>query len=735
MTRHIAEIVFNRAVDRVFHYEIPPELQPQVVTGKRVLAPFGRGDRPTVGTCVGLVDHSDYDPLKPLVRVIDEQPLLSVRMLELTRWMAQYYACPWGQVLEAVVPSGVKRQAARRQRVALRVADGVDLDAIRLTAKQRRVIELLLESDHPMAPGELARAAGCTSSPVETLRRRGLVVPADPFDPSRTQSARQQERTPPFTLTDEQAHSLDAIQRAIDSDRFRAILLHGVTGSGKTEVYLRAIDQIVRRGRSAIVLVPEISLTPQTIRRFRARFDRVAVLHSHLSDVDRHYHWECIARGEAPVVIGARSAIFAPTPRLGLIVIDEEHENSFKQDTVPRYHARDVAVMRAQMEGVPIVLGSATPSLESWHNAQSGKYEHLELTYRVHHRPLPQVSVVDMRQQAARRFRIISQPLETATRDALARGEQVMLLLNRRGFSTFIHCRKCGHVLECQNCDIALIYHRVPGKTICHYCGHERKPPDLCPACGLTGISYLGLGTERLEEEVKAKFPDHTVARMDSDTMRAHGSHEKVLSAFRAGRIAILLGTQMIAKGLDFPNVTLVGVVSADTALHLPDFRASERTFQLVAQVAGRTGRGDKPGQVIVQTYEPDAPCIQAAVKHDFHAFAAKELPTRSVHGYPPFGRLVRIVCRGPDAVRTEAFAHTVADRLQETIRQQDATATIFGPAPAPISRIKGQTRWHLLMRTPDTRTVRRLTDPLRQELSPPHTVQWAIDVDAIGML
>ena len=732
MSLHIAEVVFNRAVDRVFHYEIPIDLQADVTPGKRVLAPFGKGDRPTVGTCVGLADHSDYTPLKNLVQVVDDHPLLSSRMLELTRWMAEYYACPWGQVLEAVVPAGVKRGAADRQRVVLCVAPDVDPDALKLNPKQRRVLAVLLESDAPMAPGDLAAAAGCSASPVQTLRRRGVIVPADP---SAVHARPDADRAEPLTPTDEQTRCLEAIRQALDAHAFRAILLHGVTGSGKTEVYLRAIDQVVRGGQGAIVLVPEISLTPQTIRRFRARFDRVAVLHSHLSDPDRHYQWQCIARGEAPVVVGARSAIFAPMPHLGLIVIDEEHENTFKQETVPRYHARDVAVMRAHMERVPIVLGSATPSLESWHNAQTGKYLHLELTRRVLERPLPNVSIVDMRMQVAGRFRIISQPLETATRDAVARGEQVILLLNRRGFSTFIHCRKCGHVLQCTQCDIALIYHQSSNLAVCHYCGHQRKPPDLCPACGLTGISYLGLGTERLETEVRTKFPDHTVARMDSDTMRAPGSHEKVLSAFRAGEVAILLGTQMIAKGLDFPNVTLVGVISADTALHLPDFRASERTFQLVAQVAGRTGRGDKPGHVLVQTFEPDAPCLQAAVRHDFHTFAENELPTRSGHGYPPFGRLVRIIVRGRDRARTEAFAHKAADCLNEMIERDGLGAAILGPAPAPIARIKGHYRFHLLLRAPDTRTVRRLADPLRQQLTAPHAVQWAIDVDAVAML
>src|SRR5262249_15358266 len=404
-------------------------------------------------------------------------------------------------------------------------------------------------------------------------------------------------------------------------------LLYGVTGSGKTELYLRAIEEVIRQGKEALVLVPEISLTPQTIQRFRGRCGQVAVLHSHLQTAQRGGHWRRIASGQAQVVVGARSAVFAPTRNLGLIVIDEEHETSFKQESTPRYHARDVAVMRARIENVPIILGSATPSLESWHNAERGQYRKLTLPNRVLDLPLPQVALIDLRhdRHPGGRQHAISPSLERAMRQALDRGGQVMLLLNRRGFSTYLHCPSCGRVEQCKFCDLALTYHKDRDITLCHYCGYEGEPPTKCTECGLDVVRYQGLGTQKLQAEIEAKFPGKVIRRMDSDTMRRPGSHQKVLDAFKNGEVQILLGTQMIAKGLDFPNVTLVGVVNADLGLHRADFRAGERTFQLLAQVAGRTGRGPQGGRVLAQTYCPEHPSIHLAAAHDYEAFAAKD--------------------------------------------------------------------------------------------------------------
>jgi primosomal protein N' (replication factor Y) len=416
---------------------------------------------------------------------------------------------------------------------------------------------------------------------------------------------------------------------------------------------------VISFGRQAIVLVPEISLTPQTVSRFRARFDKVAVLHSHLSPVERHAQWRQIAVGDVQVIVGARSAIFAPTPHLGLIVLDEEHDASFKQDSAPRYHARDVALARARLEQIPVVLGSATPSLESWHAAQEGRYRLVELPRRILDRALPHVGVIDLRHEVQNRsFRgAISRQLHVAIGEALRDKGQIILLLNRRGFSTSIQCPACGFVARCPNCDLALTHHRTGEKAVCHYCDYEIITPGRCPKCKFEGLRYAGLGTQKLEAEVHARFPQVSALRMDSDTMERPGSHEEALRRFRSGEVQILLGTQMIAKGLDFPNVTLVGVINADTSLHFPDFRAAERTFQLVTQVAGRTGRGERGGRVLVQTLSPEHPAIVAATKHDFVLFAQNELPLRREYGYSPFASMVRIIIRGPDETLTESFA------------------------------------------------------------------------------
>ena len=463
----------------------------------------------------------------------------------------------------------------------------------------------------PMTPGELARAARCTPGPITALRRKGLIRSQS----GRIATLRPQEapavREKHLVLNPDQETALRTILDAMNSRCHQTILLHGVTGSGKTEVYIQAIQEVIHFGRQAIVLVPEISLTPQTVERFRQRFGDVAVLHSHLSDAERHASWQRIAEGAVSVVVGARSAVFAPTPNLGLIVLDEEHETSFKQESVPRYHARDVAIARSKAEGIPLVLGSATPSLESWHRAKSGQYTLVEMPRRVLDRPLPAVGTIDLRGErtgGSLSRGALGRPLLSAITTALDAGGQVILLLNRRGFSTHIQCPSCGFVVRCPECDIALTHHRTEETALCHYCDYEVPAPRTCPSCGFTGIRYSGLGTQRLEAEVRSRFPNVLSLRMDTDAMQAHGSHQRALAAFRSGKVRILLGTQMIAKGLDFPNVTLVGVINADTALHLPDFRAAERTFQLVTQVAGRTGAGRRAAGCWCR---PSAPTIR----------------------------------------------------------------------------------------------------------------------------
>ncbi|HEX3449916.1 MAG TPA: primosomal protein N', partial [Isosphaeraceae bacterium] len=754
-------VVFNRPIEQVLTYRVPSRLKSVIRAGQRVRVPLGRGTKPAVGYVVR-VDASapaDLDParIKEVVEVLDPLPLIDGTMLQLTRWIADYYACSWGQALDAVVPAGVKKHAGTRIGTFLLVPAEIRADLReeilkrRLPPKQTAVLEVLCRSDEPLTVVDVCRMAKCTPVPIQALRKEGLVgsvkrrlpvglsktISPDDAPPALddTDAPSQKGKTakdlPRPVLTAEQAVTLDHLVPAIESGGFGPFLIHGVTGSGKTEVYLAAIEEVVARGREAIVMVPEISLTPQTIRRFRRRFASVAVLHSHMSDAERHRHWQSIASGEVQVVVGARSAVFAPARRLGLLVVDEEHESSFKQETTPRYNARDVAVMRAQMEGVPVLLGSATPSLESWRNAERGRYTRLAMPSRVGGRPMPRVEIIDMRNEKAA-VAGLSESLRQAMVQALLEGGQIILLLNRRGFHTFVLCPRCGHVVKCHACDVAATYHKSRHTLICHTCDAERACPPACPGCGAPALHYGGIGTERLEREIRAAFPDVVARRMDSDTMRSPGSHEEVLGAFKAGLVRILLGTQMIAKGLDFPNVTLVGVVNADTALHLPDFRAAERTFQLVAQVAGRTGRGDRPGRVLVQTYAPDHPAIRSAAKHAFLEFAQNELPEREKFGVPPFGRLVRVIARGPEDKAVFAYMKDLAAAFRLAA---DPSVRVVGPAPAPIIKIRNLFRFHLQLRCANSRPLQNLVNMVPRNHPAQHGIELAIDVDPITML
>ena len=736
----VATVVFAGGPGGRFDYTVPAHLADDVEPGRRVRVPLGRGNRMVVGYCVAVETKLVAGrPLKPLAAIVDQRRLLSPSMLRLTEWIADHYLCDLGQVFETVVPAGVRAQAGTRLETVLFVEPdtAARLDALELTKKQADVIRELVTAGRPMTAVELGRAANCTRAPIDALRRKGLIR-------AKTERAQVERPVQPelprqadFTLNPDQQAALDAILDAMNNRRHRTVLVHGVTGSGKTEVYIQAIQEAVRFGRQAIVLVPEISLTPQTVERFRRRFSHVAVLHSHLSDAERHRQWQEIADGRVQVVVGARSAVFAPTPNLGLVVLDEEHETTFKQETAPRYHARDVAVVRCQAEEVPLVLGSATPALESWHRAQSGQYQLVEMPRRVFGRPLPAVGTLDLCDDAETRFSrgAVSRKLHAAMSEALAHGGQVILLLNRRGYSTHIQCPACGMVLSCPHCEIALTHHRGEEIALCHYCDYQVPTPGECPDCHFRGIRFGGRGTQRLEAEVHARFPKARVARMDTDAMRGRMAYERTLDAFRAGEVQILVGTQMIAKGLDFPNVTLVGVVNADTALHLPDFRAAERTFQLVTQVAGRTGRGDKGGRVLVQTCNPDHPAILAAVRHDYAAFAAGELPARKMLGYPPFTSMIRLVIRGPKQEVTGEFAAHIGQRLAECLGEAAVAARVLGPAPAPFSKLRGKYRFQLQVQGPDAPALRAAVQKATADLKPPEEVQWIVDVDPVDMM
>ena len=738
----IATVVLPEGVERPLDYFVPESLAGQVEPGRRVRVPLGRGNRERLAYCVAVRGGELPPSLKAVSGVEDEAPLLSRRMLDLTRWMAERWMARWGEVLEAVLPSGVRLHRKVR-RVPLLMATGV-APPRKTTPAQDRV---LAAAATPATPDALAQAAGASRAVVMRLLRAGLLTETGGVTPALEPRVGTDRRPAPggdrpAALSVAQAEALAAIVTPLREGRHETVVLFGVTGSGKTEVYLRAVEETISFGKQAIVLVPEISLTPQTCDRFRTRFGSVAVLHSHLTPAERHAQWREISSGRVRVVVGARSAVFAPTPRLGLIVIDEEHESSFKQGTAPRYHARDVAEWIARAEGVPLVLGSATPALETFARCLDGGWRMCRLPERVGGSQLPPVLSVDLRDPHNRPRGAVSPRLTAGIRWALDSGGQVMLLLNRRGFATAVQCRGCGHTVRCGQCDLALTLHQPGSRGICHGCGAVTRLPASCPACSAPGLVPRGTGTQRLEDQIRAAFAGARVARMDTDTMRSRGSHERTLDAFRNREIDILVGTQMIAKGLDFPAVMLVGVVNADASLHLADFRASERTCQLVTQVAGRSGRGPLGGRVVVQTSTPDHPAIRAAAMHDYEAFVRSELPIREALLYPPYGSIVRFVIRSADERAAADWSAAIAERLRREIDREtvhDAAppsgTRVLGPAPAPIARLSDRYRWHLQLHGPDGGRLRDLVRRVTAGLHTPEHVAWIIDVDPVDML
>ncbi|WP_146399542.1 replication restart helicase PriA [Planctomycetes bacterium CA13] len=740
-----AKIVFSEAPYGPYDYRIPEEYRDLVKPGMRVSVPLGHRRKKMIGWCIEtqLGPTKRSGKLRDIIEVLDEEPLCDAHLVRLVSWISHYYQTPTGQVFDTLIPSSVRANAGTRERTYLtpckQKSDDKSIEA--LPAKQQAAFRFLIAAGRPMTASELMVHAECTRGPINALQSKGYVEVAVRREMTTAMPMRWQkddgENQQIHTLSNEQVSALEKIDAAIDSGEARTLLLHGVTGSGKTEVYIKAIEHVVRFGRSAIVMVPEISLTPQTRGRFERRFEGVAVLHSQMTPAERHYQWQRIRRGEVQVVVGPRSAVFAPLPHLGLIVIDEEHDASFKQDTQPRYHARKVAHARAMSLGIPLILGSATPSMESWHATATGHAELITMKDRIYQRPMPNVELVDLRIRDDRTRGAISRPLHQAVQDTLNENGQVILLLNRRGFATTIQCPSCGHVVSCPDCDMPLTHHRDGGKAVCHYCDYTIATPPWCPACRFDGIRYGGLGTQKLEVEVKARFPSAKIARMDSDTMRRPGSHQRVLAAFRSGELNILLGTQMIAKGLDFPNVLLVGVINADSALHFPDFRAAERTFQLVTQVAGRTGRGERGGRVVVQTFTPEHPAIQAASRHDYLQFATDEMVSRRKFNYPPLGSVARIIIRGTVEEVTEAVADSLLGRLEAARLALGVEVRLLGPAPPPITKLRGKYRFHILLQATDAAvlgaTIRRATDSFT--IPEKDDVQYVVDIDPMDML
>ncbi|MFC1467782.1 primosomal protein N' [Verrucomicrobiota bacterium] len=731
----IAKVLSDVALDREFDYRIPAYLSERVGVGSHVLVPFGH--RKVRGFVVGLADEttSEYQ-LKDIIDVIGEKPLIRPQIIKLARWMADYYCAPVENAIRTVLPGAVRRKGAKhKEQLNVRLNDAVLAD-VKITEKQQAVLEALAKvPEKEMLLADLALAAGVTSAPVKALEKKGLVTIEKATIYRDPHAGVELLKTSAMDLMPEQKTSLDKITAALDAGGPQTVLLYGVTGSGKTEVYLQAIQHVLDKGQSSIVLVPEIALTPQTVDRFRSRFGEVvAVLHSSLSEGERHDEWARIRNGEAQIVIGARSALFAPIENIGLIVVDEEHEQTYKQDESPRYNARDVAVVRAHMEKCAVVLGSATPSLESYHNVMQGKYQMATMRNRVDDRQMPRINVIDMRLEAQREGKpsLFAKELLDQIGNRLHRTEQVMLFLNRRGFAASLICPECGYVTECDMCSVSMTYHKKDHRMGCHICGEEKPVPEKCPECGLLDFSKRGVGTERIEEVIGKCFPKARVFRMDSDTMRKKDAYRKVLADFRAAKIDILIGTQMIAKGLDFPNVTLVGVINADITLHMPDFRAGERTYQLLTQVAGRAGRGDLAGEVIIQTYTPHHQAIQAVRNLGYEQFADQELAFREELLYPPYSHLVCLTLKG----LVENQVETCADHLAEALLNYlPPDVMLSGPAPAPLSRAKGYYRFQIMMRAPRTN---QMTIPLRKALNDfklPKNVKATFDVDAVSTM
>ncbi len=626
-----------------------------------------------------LGESSFHGRLKPVHDVIGARPVFVPALLKLAQWIASYYLCPLRAVLRSMLPEPVRNSPesflSDSHLSLVRPLEENEMTKLRKTAPmQARVLEMLHARGGSATLSELRKDLPRALQAVHVLVKKELVtrsevrVERDPFQDEEFVA------TAPLSFTEEQQAAHGSIMAALDSPaEGKPILLHGVTGSGKTEIYLRAIARVLEQGKTALVLVPEISLTPQTIERFKARFSerkqRVAVLHSHLSDGERHDEWYKIHEGRADIVIGARSAIFAPLENLGIIIVDEEHEPSYKQEENPRYHARDVAVVRAKMEGCPCLLATATPSLESYENALSGKYEALNLTKRIDGKTLPIIRIVDMRLERRKTkegFSILSERLRMAVQQRLDKQEQTILFLNRRGYNTALACLKCGMTEQCPDCSVALTLHKKDNRLVCHVCGTRKMPPSKCSSCGDPSIRFAGFGTERAEETIRAVFPKARLARMDTDTMQRKNQIRDTLRDFRAQKIDIIIGTQMIAKGLDFPNVTLVGVLNADLSLNIPDFRAAERTFQLLTQVAGRAGRGEEKGEVFIQTYVPHSPAVQYARRADFHGFAEQELEQRKIFHYPPYTHVVLIGCRSKQQTLAEFTLQTYASRVRQ---------------------------------------------------------------------
>jgi len=737
-----AEIIVNkkvRTVNRVFHYEIPEALKDSIEIGSIVLVPFGKED--LEGVVVSFVNESEVRQTRKIKQVISRHPVFDKNLIELACWMADYYLCPKASVLQGMLPAGLglagKDIPAKKVDCAFLTRAGEDLSLVKNSARKQREILLYLKNHSGEPVIEILRTLQASRSSIKSLVDKGMVriitqeVYRDPYN-GKTFPVKIPEK-----LSPEQEKALDLIQKEFVSSG-RPVLIHGVTGSGKTEIYLRVIESLLKNGKQSIVLVPEIALTPQMVAVFKSRLrEQVAVLHSGLSEGERRDAWTHIASGRLRVVVGARSAVFAPCRDLGLIIIDEEHEPSYKQENTPRFHTREVALKRARISGAHVIMGSATPSTETYYRALQGEFCLVNLTKRVENRPLAYVHVADMRQELKNGNKsVLSRLLQTKLLERYHKKEQSLLFLNRRGYNTFVSCRSCGFVLKCSHCDISLTYHANEGRVKCHYCGYSSDVPVICPSCGNKTIRHFGSGTQRVEEEVKKLLPQARVVRVDADSASHKGFYDLVYGNILNGEVDVVVGTQMIAKGLDFPQVTLVGVVAADMLLHFPEMRAGERTFQLLTQVAGRAGRGEIPGEVVLQTYSPDDPAIMAAANQNYGEFYHHEIEKRKRSAYPPFGFVIRVLAVSINLAQLEQNCDMMAGYLEACL---EGKAVLLGPAPAPLERIKDRYRMQMVIKGDNLVQMQRgLTAGLAKAAKdgwPEKDVLISIDVEPLNMM
>ncbi|WP_058485310.1 primosomal protein N' [Defluviitalea phaphyphila] len=708
----IAEVIIeisHQNIDKVFHYIVPKNLESKVKIGLRVKVPFGKGNKKIRGYIVGFSNNSsiEYEKLKSINNIEDLYPVFDEHMLELAKWMKDYYGARMIDCLKCMMPPFMKITSEKY----ISINRQIPLEKLKNIIKeyknkkkykaQARILSFLMDNNEiPLS--EIKKILQISNSSIKSLINKNLIqikevdLDKDPY------SHIDFKKTKPLIPTHEQKNVIEYIINKLNNAKGEEILLHGITGSGKTEIYLQIIDEVIKLGGQAIVLVPEISLTPQTVERFKNRFgEKVAFTHSKLSYGERFVQWKKAKEGKISVMIGPRSAVFTPFPSLKLIILDEEHETTYKSEISPKYHAKEVAKKRCDMVGGLCLRSSATPSLDSYYEAKQGQISLLTINNRVNNSALPKVDIIDMRKELEAGNRsIFSIKLKEEIQKNLDKKEQVILFLNRRGFSNFVSCRKCGYVLKCKNCNISYTYHAYNNSLQCHYCGDKATVPSVCPQCGSSHIKYFGVGTEKVEEKVKEEFPEARVLRMDLDTAKGKYGHEKILNKFKSMEADILIGTQMIAKGHDFPNVTLVGILAADLTLHIQDFRSAEKTFQLLTQVSGRAGRGNLPGRVLIQTYTPDHYSIQTAKNHDYLSFYNKEINLRQRLNYPPFTHIFSILITGENEKNVISSTYGLMEIMKFFNKKKKFE--LYGPAPAIISKIKNRYRWRILIKCKD---------------------------------